>query len=148
VALAGVVLVLLYVPELRAMGGSPGLPLLLLLAAPLVSDLLALTLSRTREFDADAGAAELTGDPAGLIDALARISLAQGENWETLRRGGGLRWLRLIRTHPTTDERVARLRELAPAAPPRWLVLPEVMMPDVTMPAAHILSPGQRRWWR
>lgn len=141
VALAGMVLLALYLPELRAMGGSPWLPMLLLLAAPLVSDLLALTLSRTREFDADAGAAELTGDPDGLIDALGRISLVQGENWEMLRRGG-LRWLRLIRTHPTTDERIARLRELAPAAPPRWLVLPEVLLP-----AGLFVGPGQRRWW-
>jgi heat shock protein HtpX len=142
VALAGVLLAAFYLPELQAMGGVPWLPMLLLLAAPLVSDLLALTLSRTREFDADARAAELTGDPDGLIGALSRIAVTQGENWESLRRGRGWRWLRLIRTHPGTDERIARLRELVPAAPPRWLVLPDVMMP-----LGMVLSPGQRRRW-
>ncbi|MGE5514357.1 MAG: zinc metalloprotease HtpX [Bacteroidota bacterium] len=141
VALAGVVLMLFYLPELRAMGASPVLPMLLLLAAPMVSDLLALTLSRTREFDADAGAAELTGDPTALIGALVRIGQTQGENWEMLRRDSVFRWLRLIRTHPTTEERVARLSELAPAAPPRWLVLPEATVP-------LSLTPGRRPWWR
>lgn len=142
-ALAGMVLMVLYLPDIMALGGVPLVPLLLLLAAPVVSDLLALTLSRTREFDADAGAAELTGDPAGLIDALTRIALAQGENWELLRRGGPMRWLRLIRTHPTTDERVARLRELAPSALPRWLVLPEAIWP--ASPAGFT---DRSRWWR
>lgn len=142
-AVAGMVLMVVYLPDIMALGGVPLVPLLLLLAAPIVSDLLALTLSRTREFDADAGAAELTGDPAGLIGALTRISLAQGENWELLRRGGPLRWLRLIRTHPTTGERVARLRELTPPALPRWLVLPEVIWPTHTAGSAD-----QTRWWR
>lgn len=142
-ALAGMLLMIFYMREIMAMDGLPLVPLLLLLMAPVVSDLLALTLSRTREFDADIGGAELTGDPAGLIDALARISLAQGENWELLRRSALLRWLRLIRTHPTTDERIARLRELAPPPPPRWLVVPEVIWP------AHMAGvAGQRRWWR
>lgn len=142
-ALAGMLLLVFYAPEIVAMGGLPLVPLLLLMAAPLVSDLLALTLSRTREFDADAGAAELTGDPAGLIGALTRISRAQGENWELLRRSKPLRWLRLIRTHPTTEERIARLRELEPPPLPRWLVVPEIVWPGHTAGLA-----GQRRWWR
>lgn len=141
-ALFGLVLMALYLPALGAQGGLPLLPLLLLVAAPLVSDLLALTLSRTREFEADAGAAELTGDPACLIAALRRIEALQDGGWERLRRRRTPGWLRLIRTHPTTDERVARLRELAPLPPPRWLVLPDQLMPwDLTGPVR------QRRWW-
>lgn len=128
-ALFGLVLVLLYLPELAGQGAVPAAPILLLVFAPVVSDVLALTLSRTREFEADAGAAELTGDPHALISALHRIDALQGAGWEQLTRAHGLKWLRLIRTHPTTAERVARLRELATPEPPRWLVLPEAMVP-------------------
>jgi len=127
-ALFGLVLLVLYLPMVEQMGGVPTVPLLLLLAAPVVSDLLALTLSRTREFEADTGGAELTGDPHGLIEALRRIDALQGGGWEKLTRGRGLNWLRLIRTHPTTEERIARLRELEIMEPPHWLVLPEVMV--------------------
>jgi heat shock protein HtpX len=139
-AFAGLILLAVYLPEIRALGGLPAVPILLLVFAPVVSDLLALTLSRTREFDADAGAAELTGDPQGLIDALMRLELLQGGGWERLRQGRGFNWLRLIRTHPTTEERVARLRELAPPPVPRWLTLPEVMV-------SPGLSPYRRPWW-
>jgi heat shock protein HtpX len=139
-ALFGLILLAVYLPEIQSQGGLPAVPILLLVFAPMVSDLLALTLSRTREFDADAGAAELTGDPEGLIAALLRLEMLQGGGWERLRQGNGFDWLRLIRTHPTTDERVARLRELAPAPPPRWLTLPEVMVLPGVM--------GYRRpWW-
>lgn len=139
-ALAGLVLMALYLPSIEALGGVPLLPLALLVVAPIVSDLLALTLSRTREFEADAGAAELTGDAGALIAALRRIDALQEGGWERLRRGPG--WLRLIRTHPTTDERVARLRELAPSTPPRWLVLPEVLVPSALAVPRLV-----RRWW-
>lgn len=142
-ALFGLVLTALYLPTLQGMGGVPLLPLLLLVAAPLVSDLLVLTLSRTREFEADTGAAELTGDPDSLIGALRRIDALQGDGWERLRQGNAFKWLRLIRTHPTTEERVDRLRELAPLPMPRWLVFPEAMTPT-GLPVA----PAVRRWWR
>lgn len=140
-ALVGLALVLLYLPALDMMGGVPLLPLLLLMAAPIVSDLLTLTLSRTREFEADAGAAELTGDPAALIGALSRLEVLQGGGWERLRRSRTPRWLRLIRTHPTTEERIARLRELAPPLPPRWLVLPDLLV------APGLAIRPMRQWW-
>ena len=136
-ALFGVVLLVLYMPEIIEAGGSPLLPMLLLMGAPVISDLLALTLSRTREFEADAGAAALTGDPGALIGALSRLEALQGGGWERLRRPMPA-WLRLICTHPTTEERVARLRELAPPVP-RWLVVPEVLVPGG-------LAPVRRRW--
>jgi len=88
----------------------PGLMLLAL--APLAADLLWLRLSREREYAADAGAAELTGDPEGLARALGVLSRVQGEGWEAQARAPLLsRWLR---THPFTRERIRRLMELAP----------------------------------
>ena len=94
--------------------------ILLLMVAPGLSAVLHLALSRTREYDADLGAARLTGDPSGLASALHRI--------EELNRGlldrffPGVRRLRiptLFRTHPDTEERIRRLlrlerRSLAP----------------------------------
>lgn len=137
-ALFGVVLILMYLPVLHQV---PGLALVLLVLAPVVSDLLTLKLSRTREFDADTGGAELTGDPEGLILALTRIDRMQGDNWEKLTRGPGLKWFKWIRTHPTITERVQRLRELAPRSGPHFLAVPESF--GLGMPP----SPPPQRWW-
>lgn len=93
----------------------PWLIALLLMAAPALSALLQLALSRTREFAADLGAAELTGEPRALAAALVKIEQRQGRWFERLLLPGG-RTQRsgLLRTHPTTSERVGRLLTLAP----------------------------------
>ena len=111
----GLVLVALYFPLLLMGEISVPLPALVLLVfAPSLSSLLQLTLARTREFDADAGAVELTGDPQALAAALSRLEQLQGglvEGFMRARRG----WLgRFLRTHPETAERLARLAALEP----------------------------------
>lgn len=115
----GIVLIVLYLPLLLV--GQAQVPLsvvLLLILAPSVSTLLQLTLARTREFDADVGAVELTGDPQALASALRKLERLQGgliEGFMRPRPG----WLgRLLRTHPDTEERVARLAALASAPTP------------------------------
>lgn len=86
---------------------------LLLVIAPQISAIAQLALSRTREYDADLYAARLTGDPAGLAAALRRIDQVQGRWLERLLLPGrGLPEPSLLRTHPSTDERVARLASL------------------------------------
>ena len=132
VSLVGLILL-----ALLAMPGTPAeqvpwLAIPLLLLAPVVSDLLQLWLSRTREFAADAGAVGLVGDPLPLAAALARLERIGGERWEGLLRGGPWRWLRLVRTHPTTAERIERLAELAP--PPR--TRPVLVVGDMLVPGA------------
>jgi heat shock protein HtpX len=109
---AGVFLVAAYFPVLWTSGAlvSPG-AIALLIGAPMVSDLLELSLSRRREFLADAGAVELTGDPMSLARALERIAQLQGDDWERFTARGG-RWLRWFRTHPTTAERIDRLTRM------------------------------------
>jgi heat shock protein HtpX len=84
---------------------------LLLIAAPTVSGLLQLALSRTREFDADLGAAQLTGDPVGLALALRKMEQNQASVFERIFFPGYRRAPdpSLFRTHPQTDERVRRL---------------------------------------
>ena len=106
---AGMFLLLAYFPILWSTDAaiSPA-AIALLVAAPMASDLLQLSLSRRRELLADAGAVELTGDPVALARALKRIEELQGEDWERFTARGG-RWLRWFRTHPTTAERIERL---------------------------------------
>ena len=98
----------------------PWLTVLVLLAAPAVGGLLQMALSRTREFDADLGAAMLTGDPDGLASALPKLEKAQGRIWEGLMLPGSrIPDPSILRTHPVTAERVARLMALkaAPGGP-------------------------------
>lgn len=115
---AGIFLLIAYFPVLWSTGSALSLAAIaLLITAPMVSDLLQLSLSRRREFLADAGAVELTGDPLSLARALERIQKLQGDDWERFAARGG-RWLRWFRTHPTTAERIERLRELVAAPRP------------------------------
>lgn len=85
----------------------------LLIAAPTLSALMQLALSRTREFDADLNASELTGDPEGLASALQRMDHLQG-NWfeRILLPGRHDPGPSLLRTHPDADQRVRRLLAL------------------------------------
>lgn len=98
--------------------------ILLLLVAPLLSSLLQLALSRTREFEADLGAAHLTGDPEGLATALQKMAYHQDNPFKRiLRPGYSTSDPSLFRTHPRTDERVNRLRQLVVSNEP-WLIQP------------------------
>jgi heat shock protein HtpX len=96
---------------LGAIGAHPLLPVLLIVS-PLAADLLTLSLTRSRELLADAGAAELTGDPEALAAALARLERIQGDDFERL-AARGPSWLRWFRTHPTVAQRIEALRSLA-----------------------------------
>jgi len=105
---------------------------LLTLIAPLISRLLALTVSRQREFLADATAVELTRNPSGLSRALGKIRAAtspvRGATRGTahlfivnpLRRRSdekSTRWADLFSTHPPLEHRIALLRGAGPGAP-------------------------------
>ena len=96
------------------------------LLAPLAASLIQLAISRAREFEADRGGAELSGDPRSLASALEKIHayargtplLAAERNPQTAQMmivnplsGGGIRGL--FATHPPTQERIARLLAMA-----------------------------------
>ena len=117
----------------RDENGRPGNPivgLLVMLLAPLAASVIQMAISRAREFEADRGGAEISGDPRALASALQKIHrAAQGIPLEAAERhpetaqmmimnplaGGGLRGL--FSTHPSTEERVERLLAMAGAVP-------------------------------
>lgn len=114
VSLLGQFLLVINLPLLFLSDHSlPWLPLLLMVAAPVISALLQLALSRNREFDADLYAARLFGDPSGLASALVKLEDLQQKIMRKLvspgHRGTGPS---LLRTHPRTEERVRRLLQL------------------------------------
>jgi heat shock protein HtpX len=109
--------------------GRPANPiagLMLAILAPMAAGLIQMAISRAREFEADRGGAEISGDPQALASALEKIHrFASGIPMEAAERhpetaqmmimnplsGGGLRGL--FSTHPPTEERVARLLAMA-----------------------------------
>ncbi|MDX2288702.1 MAG: M48 family metalloprotease [Hyphomicrobiaceae bacterium] len=94
--------------------------ILLLYLAPTCMSLLQLGLSRAREFDADLEGAMLTGDPLGLASALARLERYTGQFWEDLVYpvpGRRVPQPSLLRSHPETHERIARLQALTADRP-------------------------------
>jgi len=108
---------------------NPIASLAVMILAPLAASLIQMAISRAREFEADRGGAEISGDPKALADALAKIdAYARGipmaiaeAHPETAQMmimnplsGGGLRGL--FSTHPSTEERIARLHALARGA--------------------------------
>ncbi|MEA3090234.1 MAG: heat shock protein HtpX, partial [Caballeronia sp.] len=94
--------------------------------APLAGALIQMAISRAREFEADRGGAQISGDPQALASALEKIhAYAAGVPFPTAEQhpataqmmimnplaGGGIS--KLFSTHPATEERVARLMEMA-----------------------------------
>lgn len=144
-ATAGFLLLLLNLP-LIALGSRP-FPwpgVLLLMAGPTVVTLLQLALSRTREYDADLGAAELTGDPEGLAIALAKLERVQGGWLERMtRRGHYPRIPPALQTHPPTRERIRRLLALTPGRTPVVTEGEGRLTLDLTG-----ITPNRSRWWR
>jgi heat shock protein HtpX len=113
----------------RSDDGRPANPIvgiLVMILAPIAAGLIQMAISRAREFEADRGGAELSGDPQALASALQKIHrYAQGIPMQAVERhpetaqmmimnplsGGGLRGL--FSTHPSTEERVERLLAMA-----------------------------------
>jgi len=104
------------VETLRMVGAG-----LLLFFAPTLVVLLQLAVSRTREFNADQGAAQLTHDPMGLASALQKLERISGGNRGLLDRilkpGQKRAQPAMLRTHPPTDERIEKLTELVEPQP-------------------------------
>lgn len=104
----------------RNRGGGGILALVVILLAPIAAMFIKSAISRSREFAADQGGAEISGKPRALASALRKLEAVSKQvpmegNPATSHmfivhpfRGGGA-LLRLFSTHPATDARVERL---------------------------------------
>jgi heat shock protein HtpX len=112
----------LYSPHQGEGRGSPVGPLLALLA-PIVAMVMQFAISRTREFKADAVGAEISGKPLALASALNKMQQTAQRNPMDVPPSvapiaqvnplSGFRGLsKLFSTHPSTEERIARLQAL------------------------------------
>jgi len=95
------------------------------IVAPIAALLVQMAISRTREYSADRAGAEISGNPAALASALARISnaakripnVAAERNPATahlfiINPLSGARMDNLFATHPSTENRIAALRAM------------------------------------
>ena len=91
---------------------------LVMFFAPTLVIMLQLAVSRSREFNADLGSAELTHDPAGLASALSKLDRPKPKGFlgRILNPGPRRKEPSMLRTHPPTEERVERLMELVKLA--------------------------------
>lgn len=100
----------------------PVVAILIMIVAPLAAMVIQMAISRSREFGADAGGAAISGDPVALADALRKIeAYAHGIPMQTAEMHPETAQMMIInpltadgvknlfRTHPTTEERVAKL---------------------------------------
>lgn len=104
-------------------GGNPLALLATALLAPIAAMFIQAAISRSREFAADEGGAQISGKPLSLASALQKITatverVPMDANPATAHMfivkpfaGQGL--LNLFSTHPPTEERIARLRAMA-----------------------------------
>ncbi|MBP0457856.1 zinc metalloprotease HtpX [Streptomyces montanisoli] len=137
-ALASVVMFLVNFAWLIPVGRSdddegPGIVgfLMIMLLGPLAASVIQLAVSRSREYQADASGAQLTGDPLALASALRKLDagtkqlpLPPEPRLEAashmmianpFRPGQG--FSKLFSTHPPMAERIARLEQMAGRRP-------------------------------
>ncbi|MCB9642830.1 MAG: M48 family metalloprotease [Myxococcales bacterium] len=113
---------------------------LTVLFAPTVGRLLQLALSRTREFDADLSAVELTQDPQGLASALQTLQEGPRGVWRLFFPAPRKEAIpTLLLSHPPTHERIERLlslREGQPSVSPKNPTPWEIVSPPRTQKRA------------
>ncbi|HVN47879.1 MAG TPA: zinc metalloprotease HtpX [Bacteroidota bacterium] len=96
----------------------------MIILAPIAALLIQMAVSRSREFAADEGGSRISGKPLSLANALRKLErgaeLVPMQNAGTATAhmfivnpltGGGV--MKLFSTHPPTEERIARLEQLA-----------------------------------
>ena len=102
--------------------GNPIAAIAMMILAPFAAMLIQMAISRSREFDADAASAKYVGSPYPLIGGLQKL-----ETWSKripmaaspatahmfiIKPFTGESFMRLFSTHPSTEERIARLQAM------------------------------------
>jgi heat shock protein HtpX len=102
--------------------GSPVAAIAMMILAPIAALLIQMAISRSREFDADAASAKYLGSPYPLVNGLQKL-----ESWSKripmdaspstahmfiIKPFTGQSLMRLFSTHPSTEERIARLQAM------------------------------------
>ncbi|TSA26158.1 MAG: zinc metalloprotease HtpX [Ignavibacteriales bacterium] len=98
--------------------------LALIIIAPIAALLIQMAISRSREYMADEGGAQISGNPLALASALNKLQ--QGNKLIPMTNAGtssshmfivnplsGKSLMKLFSTHPPIEERIARLQEIA-----------------------------------
>ena len=103
-------------------GGGMAGALLMMILAPIAAMLIQMAISRSREYDADAASAKYVGSPYPLIGGLQKL-----ETWSKripmdaspatahmfiIKPFTGQSMMRLFSTHPSTEDRIARLQAM------------------------------------
>ena len=114
----------------RERNGNPLIMLAAAILAPVAASLIQMAVSRSREFEADRGAAELLGTGAPLASALRRIDAIAEQRPMAVQpaqasmyihnplaeaRSSNAGMARMFSTHPSTEERISRLLAMSPA---------------------------------
>ncbi len=100
--------------------------LAMVLLAPIAASIIQLSISRQREYAADAGGAEICGNPESLASALLRLEQGAeampmqvnqaAEPLYIVKPFSGKGIAGLFSTHPPIEERVRRLRQMRPSS--------------------------------
>ena len=106
-------------------GTNPLVMIVLAILLPIAATIIQMAISRSREYEADAGAARLTGHPEWLESALIKLEnynekgLLQGATEQTSHlfiinpfTGKNFSFASLFSTHPSTEDRIRRLEAL------------------------------------
>ena len=102
--------------------GSPIAAIAMMILAPIAAMLIQMAISRSREYDADAASAKYVGSPYPLVNGLQKL-----ESWSKripmdatpstahmfiIKPFTGDSLMRLFSTHPSTEDRIARLQAM------------------------------------
>lgn len=104
-------------------GGGSGLEMLaMMILAPLAAGLIQMAISRSREYDADAASAKYVGSPYPLINGLQKLETYSKRipmdaspstaHMFIIKPFTGQTFMRLFSTHPSTEDRIARLQAM------------------------------------
>ena len=100
-------------------GANPIAALAMMILAPIAAMLIQAAISRSREFAADTGGAQIAGSPEGLASALRKLEIASGRipldanpataHMFIIKPFSGRGLMGLFSTHPPTEARIANL---------------------------------------